>query len=590
MSEFIVSARKYRPETFKTVVGQENITSTLKNSIRNQHMGHAYLFCGPRGVGKTTCARIFAKTINCFNPSPETEPCNECESCLAFNESRSYNIHELDAASNNSVDDIRTLTEQVRIPPQLGKYSVYIIDEVHMLSTQAFNAFLKTLEEPPAHAVFILATTEKHKIIPTILSRCQIFDFSRIRVDDMVRYLEYIAAEEKISAGKEALHVIAQKADGAMRDALSIFDQVVSFGEGGIRYEQVIENLNVLDHEYYFRIAEYCLKSSYPEALLLFDEVLDKGFDGHNFITGLATHFRDLLVSQDSKTVELLEVSENLKARFLEQAASCQPDFLFNALDICNQADINYKSSRNQRLLIELTLLKLCRAGNEKKNDSSIEKSPESNPKTESASESHPVFSSAKPQPNIPKQESTRPLPEKKTEPATRVEKSTVKGNVISIKAVLSGKNADSASPEKEVLDSKEQMEPDEPAEVPEESFDAQQLSEAWKKYYSRLKEEMPRLYNAMSAREPEIIDGARISVVFDNTVQLDDFVHNIKQPLLNYLKRELSNHRIVLETGIDQTGEDKKKLYTAEEKFKYLNKKNPNLGKLKQEFNLDFE
>ncbi len=313
----------------------------------------------PRGVGKTTCARIFAKIINCERPSADLEPCNECESCQAFNASRSYNIHELDAASNNSVEDIRSLTEQVRIPPQIGKYSVYIIDEVHMLSAQAFNAFLKTLEEPPAHAVFILATTEKHKIIPTILSRCQIFDFNRIKVDDAVTYLEYIAGKENIEYEREALHVIAQKADGAMRDALSIFDQVVSFSGDQIRYQGVIDNLNILDYEYYFKITETFLTGDVSRALLIFDEILDKGFDARHFLGGLASHLRDLLVSKDEATVRLLEVSDNLRSRYLQQASACNAEFLYQALEICNQADVNYKSSHNQRLLLELTLVRL---------------------------------------------------------------------------------------------------------------------------------------------------------------------------------------------------------------------------------------
>jgi len=359
MDNFIVSARKYRPETFKSVVGQNSITGTLKNAIKNSHLGHAYLFCGPRGVGKTTCARIFAKTINCKNPTADTEPCNECESCLSFNESRSYNIHELDAASNNSVEDIRSLTEQVRIPPQLGKYSVYIIDEVHMLSQNAFNAFLKTLEEPPAHAVFILATTEKHKIIPTILSRCQIFDFNRIKVDDAIKYLEHIAKAESISYEIEALHIIAQKADGAMRDALSIFDQVVSFSGKDILFQSVIDNLNILDYDYYFKMTDYLLNGEVTNCLLGLDEIINKGFDGHNFINGLANHLRDLLVSKNPETVKLLEVSENLKKLYANQAAKCPVEFLYAALEICNDTDNHYKASRNQRLIVELALLKM---------------------------------------------------------------------------------------------------------------------------------------------------------------------------------------------------------------------------------------
>lgn len=367
MSSFIVSARKYRPETFKSVLGQDVITSTLKNAIKSNHIGHAYLFSGPRGIGKTTCARIFAKTINCSNLTSEYEPCNACESCNAFNNSRSFNIHELDAASNNSVDDIRLLIEKVRVPPQIGKFSVYIIDEVHMLSTPAFNAFLKTLEEPPVHAIFILATTEKHKIIPTILSRCQIFDFNRIKLNDIINFLAYIANNENINYEPEALHIIAQKADGAMRDALSIFDQIVSFSGKTIKYQHVIDNLSILDYEYYFRITNDFLAGNTSNAFLLLNEILNEGFDAQNFISGLGSHFRDLLVSKDPETVKLLEVSENFKEKYLKQSEQCSDDFLYSALNICSETDLKYKMSRNQRLLVELAILKLSRILEEKK-------------------------------------------------------------------------------------------------------------------------------------------------------------------------------------------------------------------------------
>lgn len=360
MENFIVSARKYRPESFKSVVGQGNITSTLKNSIRNNLLGHAYLFCGPRGVGKTTCARIFAKAINCTNLTDETEPCNECESCISFNGNRSYNIHELDAASNNSVDDIRNLTEKVRIPPQIGKFSVYIIDEVHMLSQSAFNAFLKTLEEPPSHALFILATTEKHKIIPTILSRCQIFDFNRIRVEDAIRYLEHIATSEGIKYEPEALHIIAQKSDGAMRDALSIFDQQVAFSGKEVLFNSVIGNLNILDYDFYFRATSFLLEGNVTGILLLFNDVLQRGFDGHDFINGLASHMRDLLVAKNKESLILLEVSENLRIKYADQSGSCSIEFLYECLEVCNETDNRYKTSRNQRLLVELALLKMA--------------------------------------------------------------------------------------------------------------------------------------------------------------------------------------------------------------------------------------
>lgn len=367
MENYIVSARKYRPDSFETVVAQASITNTLKNAIKNSQLAHAYLFCGPRGVGKTTTARIFAKTINCINLTQEIEACNACESCNAFNSGRSFNIHELDAASNNSVDDIRRLIDQVRIPPQVGKYSVYIIDEVHMLSSQAFNAFLKTLEEPPKHAIFILATTEKHKIIPTILSRCQIFDFTRISVAQIVEHLIEIAQSEGVKAEKEALNIIAQKADGAMRDALSIFDQIVSFSGKEVTYQNAIENLNVLDYEYYFKIVDYALKNQIAEILLLFNEILNKGFDGHNFITGFSSHIRDLMVCKDSVTVQLLEVSGDIKERYKEQAQKCEHSFLLEAVQLSNQADYQYKMSQNKRLLVELTLIQIAQITVKKK-------------------------------------------------------------------------------------------------------------------------------------------------------------------------------------------------------------------------------
>lgn len=360
MESFIVSARKYRPSTFKTVVGQASLTTTLKNAIRNNHLAHAYLFCGPRGVGKTTCARIFAKTINCANLTADFEACNECESCKSFNEQRSYNIHELDAASNNGVDDIRSLTEQVRIPPQIGKYSVYIIDEVHMLSQGAFNAFLKTLEEPPSHAIFILATTEKHKIIPTILSRCQIYDFNRITVTDTVNHLRYVASSEGVSIDNDALNVIAQKSDGGMRDALSIFDQLVSFCGNDITYQKVIENLNVLDYEYYFKLVTCFLHGNVSEALLIFNEILSKGFEAQHFITGLSAHLRDVLVSKDPITIQLLEVGSDIGERYKQQASSCPIPFIYTALNIGNECDLNYRLSKNKRLLVELALIKMC--------------------------------------------------------------------------------------------------------------------------------------------------------------------------------------------------------------------------------------
>ena len=360
MENFVVSARKYRPSTFNSVVGQSHITTTLKNAIKNQHLAQAFLFCGPRGVGKTTCARILAKTINCQNLQPDIESCNECESCKSFNTSSSFNIHELDAASNNSVDDIRNLVEQVRYAPQSGKYKIYIIDEVHMLSNAAFNAFLKTLEEPPKYAIFILATTEKHKIIPTILSRCQIFDFNRIQVQDISQHLSVIAGKEEITAEDEALHLIAQKADGALRDALSIFDLIVTFSSGNkITYQDTIDNLHILDYDYYFKITDGLLANNMGQVLLLFDEILRQGFDGHNFIVGLCEHFRNLLVCKDEATTQLLQVSEKVKAKYAEQARQSSGSFLLSGLNVASTCDIHYKSSKNQRLHVELALMKL---------------------------------------------------------------------------------------------------------------------------------------------------------------------------------------------------------------------------------------
>ncbi len=365
MEQYIVSARKYRPATFDMVVGQRALTTTLLNAIRTGKLAHAYLFCGPRGVGKTTCARIFAKTINCEHLGPNGEPCGECESCRAFDEQRSMNIHELDAASNNSVDDIRELIDQVRIPPQIGRYKVFIIDEVHMLSQQAFNAFLKTLEEPPKYVIFILATTEKHKILPTILSRCQVYDFARITLKSTVDHLKYVAEKEGYQVEEEALNLIAQKADGGMRDALSIFDQMVSFTQGNVTYQATLENLNILDSEYYFRMVDLLLEKNVEDSLLLFNEIVEKGFDGGNFIGGLASHFRSLLVSRDAKTLPLLEVSESQQKRFHEQAMRCRPQFVYRAIKLCNDCDLGYRQSRNKRLQVELCLILVAEATDE---------------------------------------------------------------------------------------------------------------------------------------------------------------------------------------------------------------------------------
>jgi DNA polymerase-3 subunit gamma/tau len=560
MSDFIVSARKYRPATFVSVVGQHAVTNTLKNAIKTNHIAHAYLFCGPRGVGKTTCARIFAKTLNCLNRTADTEACQECESCKAFSESRSYNIHELDAASNNSVEDIRTLIDQVRIPPQIGKYSIYIIDEVHMLSSQAFNAFLKTLEEPPAHAIFILATTEKHKIIPTILSRCQIFDFHRIRIEDSVQYLEYISKNESVTFEVEALSVIAQKADGGMRDALSIYDQMVSFVGNNLTYKGVIESLNVLDYEFYFKLIDAFLEHNVGKALLIFDEILDKGFDGHNFISGLSSHFRDLLVCKDPVTLQLLEVSASIKEQYKAQAARCPAEFIFEALSICNQCDVQYKISKNQRLHVELALIQLSNFDPEKKNDEREVSS--SKPSTTQNTQNKPV--------NAGNSEKPAPPPRPSTP---------------SLKDALKGAYQKPAVQEKQTVEesnvAKESNKTDQP-------FTQQQLEDAWKNYAEALKNKEPRIYSTLVAYQPILKENNIIEFAVSNPLQ-EEIISKIKVNLLNNLKRNLNNFSVDVVTFVTEKVESNK-LYTVEDKFEHMAKKNPDLLKLKQQFNLDFE
>lgn len=603
MSDFIVSARKYRPETFKSVVGQDSITSTLKNAISNKHLGHAYLFTGPRGVGKTTCARIFAKATNCQNISADGEACNECESCVSFNESRSYNIHELDAASNNSVDDIRSLNDQVRIPPQLGKYSIYIIDEVHMLSSAAFNAFLKTLEEPPKHAIFILATTEKHKIIPTILSRCQIFDFNRIKVPDAVKYLSYIAKEESIEYEPEAFHVIAQKADGAMRDALSIFDQVVSFSGGSIKYQTVIENLNILDFEYYFKLTNFFLEGNTSQPLLIFDDILNRGFDPHNFINGLATHFRELLVSTDTQTIQLLEVSDNLKEKYLTQAKKVSPDFLFALLDICSQIDLQYKGSRNQRLLIELGLIKMANVVAEKKKhlteqsqDKPDEKESISVPEKESQNE--PILIEKKeavlPENPVPtlaaKTTESKTESREKSDPEIQIKRNLVKAPVISIKDALQKKATINEKHTESVEELQDVPEIIEDESLPNEIFSKEDLLKSWDVFVEQIKEDKPRIYSTLKEKDLSITKEFLIEIEFDNLDQLENFNHQIKQQLINHLRSDLSNSSIDIITRLKDRDDTGRRLYTVEERFKYLAEKNPSLVKLKQKFNLDFD
>jgi DNA polymerase-3 subunit gamma/tau len=597
MDNFIVSARKYRPETFASVVGQPAITNTLKNAIRSNHLGHAYLFCGPRGVGKTTCARIFAKTINCASITEESEPCNTCESCVSFNESRAFNIHELDAASNNSVDDIRNLTEQVRIPPQVGKYSIYIIDEVHMLSAQAFNAFLKTLEEPPAHAVFILATTEKHKIIPTILSRCQIFDFNRIRVDDIVAYLEFISEKEGVEYEIDALNIIALKADGAMRDALSIFDQIVSFSGKSIRYEDVIRNLNILDYDYYFRITEACLGEQAGEALVIFDELLEKGFDEHNFLVGLSSHMRDLLVCQDPVTLKLLEVGAGIREKYRQQSQAVSQQWLYQALDVLGVADISYKASRNQRLHVELALIKLCNIPVESKKKALTHDAPsaETAPPEKKITDL-PAAEKQSSEPVLPEQEMDElPPDEQKPDTSSGQQKpdsvpasppphprKKILGTVPSIKDALNGvgKTGDEEGedPGRTIR------------QVLSNPFTQDDLLEKWNEYADQIKEERPRMSSSLKHHIPSLGDALQIEVTFSNSSQIEDFNRDIKKDLVSYLEDALQNTQFKIIPVVQEPERKENMLYTSEEKYDHMIKKNPNLGKLKERFNLDFE
>lgn len=621
MENYIVSARKYRPATFDTVVGQRALTTTLKNAIANQKLAHAYLFCGPRGVGKTTCARIFAKTINCLHPTADGEACNECESCRAFNEQRSYNIHELDAASNNSVEDIRSLIEQVRIPPQIGKYKVYIIDEVHMLSQAAFNAFLKTLEEPPHHAIFILATTEKHKILPTILSRCQIYDFNRISVNDTVEHLENVAQKEHIEAEPEALNVIAQKADGGMRDALSIFDQVVSFTNGHITYQSVIENLNVLDYEYYFKLTDAFLENRVSDCLLTFNEVLKKGFDGNHFITGLTSHFRDLLVSRDAETLQLLEVGASIRDRYQAQAQKCSPQFLYKAMKLCNDCDLNYRVSKNKRLLVELTLIQLAQltsdndvpgggqgptkqilkpAFNQGQPSSSSAQTSNSQPYPQATHEvsgnygstapkqpakpaapnvSPAVQQPAAPTANVSAAGHPSPIPKANTEKKIPVMKAGSIG--ISIRRQAVQPQAANNGPVNTA------------ATVPTDQtyedyiFNEKDLNYYWREFATRLpKEEAANAARMMNMQPHLLKDQTTFEVAVDNDM-VQKYMSQLAPQIEMHLRQQLHNRKIKMTVRVSAANENLR-AYSHVERFQMMSKKNPSLLKLKEAFGLE--
>ena len=573
MENYIVSARKYRPQTFESVVGQQALTQTLQNAIRSNHLAHAYLFCGPRGVGKTTCARIFAKTINCSNPQNGFDACNECESCKAFNEQRSFNIHELDAASNNSVEDIRNLIDQVRIPPQIGKYSVYIIDEVHMLSAGAFNALLKTLEEPPSYAIFILATTEKHKVLPTILSRCQVYDFNRITIPDIIAYLQKVAANEGITVSEEALNVVAQKADGGMRDALSIFDQLVAFCGNEITYERTIEVLNVLSADYYFRLVDSALQHNVAQALLIFNDILNHGFDAGHFVTGFAQHLRDVLVSKDPQTLPLLETGDSMRMRYGQQAQRCHPMWIFLALDILNTCDINYRTARNKRLTVELALVKLCQLGVAQQVPTQAPAEPTKQPQA--------TTPSTQPQ-------ATKPVAEQPTTPAQPIKQpqatSIPKMPKISIglgprKPETASNNAEGANP---------QTTPNTPPqEEQNRPFTIDQLRDAWVGLADSHKEET-RLKQLIENYMPLMVNDLTAEIQMPNPWQMAEMKKALPT-LLRQLRATLHNNHLEIQL-VQAEFNQEQMAFTAEEKYKLMVEQNPVLSQLKEKLDLQID
>lgn len=578
MENYIVSARKYRPTTFESVVGQQALTQTLRNAIRSNRLAHAYLFCGPRGVGKTTCARIFAKTINCLTPTAEHEACNQCESCTAFNEQRSYNIHELDAASNNSVDDIRSLIDQVRIPPQIGKYSVYIIDEVHMLSQGAFNALLKTLEEPPSYAIFILATTEKHKILPTILSRCQVYDFTRITVADTIRHLQYVAQQEGITVGEQALNVVAQKADGGMRDALSIFDQLVAFCGKEIGYEQAIEVLNVLNSDYYFRMVDAALQAAVGDALLLLNEVLQKGFDAGHFITGLAQHLRDVLVSKDAATAQLLETSDAIRQQYQQQATRCNARWIFNALDIVNTCDVQFRTAKNKRLTVELALVKLCRLVETPEIPTSEVQKPQPAP-----APARPVAAAQKSSPAQLNSSTPAPQPVAAPKPAPQASKPAPPMAMPSLGnlGTLGVKKENTAAAPTATAEAAPA------APTRNNPFTADQLFDAWAGLVQYFPGE-ERLIAMLNTLVPELVTPELCRITVANPWQKQEFAKFGKR-VMDLVRDALKNDLLKLQVEV---GEYKKttRAYTAAEKYKVLVDMNPHLAELRTRMNLQLE
>lgn len=605
MENYIVSARKYRPDTFESVVAQKALTTTLKNAIHSGKLAHAYLFCGPRGVGKTTCARIFAKTINCEHPTANGEPCNECESCMSFNQQRSYSIYELDAASNNSVEDIRSLNEQVRIPPQIGRYKVYIIDEVHMLSQAAFNAFLKTLEEPPAHAIFILATTEKHKIIPTILSRCQIYDFGRIEVADIVSHLQNIAQKENINSEHEALRIIAQKSDGCMRDALSLFDQMVSFTQGDLTYSKVIESLNVLDYEYYFRLTDYILAGQTAQALLLLNNILVKGFEGNIFIEGAAAHFRDLLVSSDPATVPLFEGSKELCKQYTEQAAKCTPRMLYKAIKLCSDCSMNYRASRNKRLLVELTIIQLTQlvgddsddiCGRSPKQLKPIFNKPQSDDSATATTPAQPTITvgdkpSQKPSTPAKEQTDNNKQPAK---PATamqgrpeglRTPQQTggmTLGRMFS--ATMSKQEKEQSHATSEVAATSNEIAKEAPETKP--TMTAEQLTQAWTAFALQLPENERALADRMKIITPTLHENGEFSISVDNQLVAETFEKESKR-ITEGIANELSGITLRMKINVNKVTV-KRHVYDRTKQYEIIKNKNPLIETLRERLQLE--
>ena len=589
MEEYIVSARKYRPASFDTVVGQKALTETLKNAIKANKLAHAYLFCGPRGVGKTTCARIFAKTINCFTPTAQGEACNHCESCAAFNEQRSFNIFELDAASNNSVENIKALMEQTRIPPQVGKYKVFIIDEVHMLSTAAFNAFLKTLEEPPAHVIFILATTEKHKILPTILSRCQIYDFERMTVQDIVNHLESVAKQEGITYEPEALTIIAEKADGGMRDALSIFDQTASFAQGNITYAKVLEDLNVLDVENYFKMIDFSLENKVSELMLLLNSIVSRGFDYGNISVGLAAHIRNVLMSKDEKTVSLIETSDSLRQRYKEQAAKCPTTFLYKALNLLNQCDLNYKQSSNKALLVELTLIQVAQITQPEDADSDASgRSPKSlktlfklltasnrtqTDKQVSVSDKPKAVQPIVSQPKEP----TTPVKTEQPKASNNPSRPRLKISDLAVTSKGMGTRSNAAKEEyEELVNTEEQT----------STFTDEDLREKWISMCNRMPQKMKAMAMRMKNMKLHITTLPNIEVVVDNQILLTQ-MNEILARLEVTMAQDLKNKDVKISLRLAKK-EELKPILTDREIFAKLLKNNHSLATLKEALKLE--